>query len=117
MSNADIIQFVIIGIIYTGLITIFIIVGRKWSKGQWLSLIAGYNTETKSEKDKYNTLELSKFMAIVAYVNSFFICLFLPIIYLVIKYKMLWLLYFLIVDIIVFDVYAAIHSNKYKVHK
>ena len=35
-------------------------------------MIAGYNTETKCERDKYNVLEVSKFMAIVAYVNVFF---------------------------------------------
>lgn len=35
MSKADIIQFTVIGIIYISMIAILIIVGKKWSKGQF----------------------------------------------------------------------------------
>lgn len=52
MNNIDIVLLVIVIILYIGIIATCITVGKKWSKGQWLSLIAGYNTETKEEKEK-----------------------------------------------------------------
>lgn len=116
MNNIDIILLVIVVILYIGIIATCITVGKKWSKGQWLSLIAGYNTETKEEKEKYNIIGLSKFMSIVAYINAFFLCLFTPIIYLVITFQTVWLIYFLIAFLLVFDIYATIHSKTFKRH-
>lgn len=99
MNIADTILLILVGILYVGIIATCIIVGKKWSKGQWLSLIAGHNATTKSEKDKYDVSGLLKFMSIVAYINALFLCFFAPIIYLVFKFNAVWLIYFLIVFI------------------
>lgn len=114
MSISDIILIIIASVIYVALISTCFVVGRKWFQGKWINLIAGYNTEPKDEQDKYDTEGFSKFMSIVAYVNGFFLIILALIVYLTIKYNLYWLLYFFIFDLIVFDIYSAIHANKFK---
>ena len=114
MNTFDYVSIVISGIFYFCLIASCFVIGRKMIKGQWLNLIAGYNTAPREEKDKYDLEGLSKFMALVLYVNGFILIILVPIAYLTIKYHFNWLLYFLIFDLVVFDIYGAVHSNKFK---
>lgn len=114
MSTADMVSIVIAAIVYAALVLACFVVGSKWSKGKWLNLIAGYNTEPSDEKSRYDVDGFSKFMSIVAYVNGLFFIIFVPVVYVAIKAHFLWLLYFLIFDLVAFDIYGAIHSNKYK---
>lgn len=116
MSTADMISIGIAAVVYTAMVAVCFLIGSKWSRGNWLNLIAGYNTEPGFEKDKYDTDGLAKFMSIVAYVNGGLFIVLVPVVYLAVKTHYYWLIYFLIFDLVAFDIFGAIHSRKFKVN-
>lgn len=59
------------------MITLFILVGTMLSFGKWSFLIAGFNTLSKEEKEKYDVLSLCKFMGKFMFIVAFCILLFL----------------------------------------
>lgn len=58
-------------IIIAAIIVLFVILGIVFSKGKGASLIAGYNTMPREEKQKYDTAALSKFMGKMMFAISF----------------------------------------------
>lgn len=116
MSAGDKISIIIASIIYMGIVVAFIAIGLKWSRAKGLSLIAGYNTASESERNEYDIIRLTRFMSKIAYCDAILLILLVPITYLSIKWRMMWLLYFFILGIVVLNVYGAIYSNKFK-HK
>jgi len=116
MSTSDKISIIIALVIYMGIIVAFITIGLKWSRSKGLSLIAGYNTASESEKNKYDIIRLTRFMSKIAYCDAVLLIILVPVIYLSIKWKVMWLLYFFIFGIVAFNIYGAIYSNKIK-HK
>lgn len=114
MSISDKISIIIALVIYLGIIVTFIAIGLKWSRSKGLSLIAGYNTASENEKNKYDIIRLTRFMSKIAYCDAVLLISLVPIIYLSVKWKVMWLLYFFILAIVVFNVYGAIYSNKIK---
>lgn len=117
MSASDKISIIIASIIYMGIIVAFIVTGLKWSRAKGLSLISGYNTASESERNKYDVIQLTRFMSKIAYCDAVLLVLLVPITYLSVKLRMMWLLCFFILGIIAFNVYGAIYSNKFKHEK
>lgn len=59
------------------IIVIFIVFGIILSLGKWSFLIAGFNTMTKEEKEKYDVISLCKFWGKCMFLFAFCITLFL----------------------------------------
>ncbi|EOU1110201.1 TPA: DUF3784 domain-containing protein [Clostridium perfringens] len=58
------------------MIALFILLGIMFSLGKWSFLIAGFNTMTKEEKEKYDVMSLCKFMGKLMFIIAFCITLF-----------------------------------------
>ena len=58
------------------MIALFILLGIMLSLGKWSFLIAGFNTMTKEEKEKYDVMSLCKFMGKLMFIIAFCITLF-----------------------------------------
>lgn len=57
------------------IMALFIIAGTMLYQGKWANLIAGYNTLSKEEKEKYDTPALCRFYGKMMFVISFSILL------------------------------------------
>lgn len=58
------------------IIGLFVVLGTIFSMGKGSFLIAGFNTMSKKEKEKYDTLSLCKFMGKYMFTVAFSISLF-----------------------------------------
>ena len=58
------------------IIALFILIGTMLSLGKWSFLIAGFNTMSKEEKEKYDVISLCKFMGKLMFMVAFCISLF-----------------------------------------
>ncbi|APH04929.1 DUF3784 domain-containing protein [Bacillus weihaiensis] len=58
-------------IIMSCVIVLFIVMGIIFSNGKGAFLIAGYNTMSKEEKEKYDSVALCKFMGKLMFALSF----------------------------------------------
>ena len=56
---------------------LFILLGIMLSLGKWSFLIAGFNTMSKEEKEKYDVLALCKFMGKLMFIIAFSVLLFI----------------------------------------
>ena len=96
------------GLIVTAVIDlIFIVIGIILLCGKGSLLIPGYNTMPKEEKDKYNSVELSKFMGKIIILIAFII----PCFALGGIYKILWLPVVGSIAIISLSIFAVIYTN------
>ncbi|MPQ45366.1 DUF3784 domain-containing protein [Clostridium tarantellae] len=59
------------------IVCLFIFIGIMLSLGKWSFLIAGFNTMSKEEKQKYDVISLCKFMGKFMFVIAFSISLFI----------------------------------------
>lgn len=59
------------------MVCLFILIGIMLSLGKWSFLIAGFNTMSKEEKEKYDVISLCKFMGRLMFVIAFSILLFI----------------------------------------
>lgn len=55
-------ELIVVLIIHCMIIALFVILGVMFSRGKGASLIAGYNTSSKKEKEKYDRDTLCRFM-------------------------------------------------------
>lgn len=58
-----------------GVSAIFIFLGIMLSMGKWSFLIAGFNTLTKEEKERYDVKSLCKFMGKIMFLIAFSVAL------------------------------------------
>lgn len=58
------------------MIALFVLLGIMLSLGKWSFLIAGFNTMSKEEKEKYDSSSLCKFMGKFMFIIAFCITLF-----------------------------------------
>ncbi|MBU3146100.1 DUF3784 domain-containing protein [Clostridium sp. CF012] len=103
MSGNDISGLIVMAIIDL----IFIAMGIVLLCGKGAFLIAGYNTMTKEEKDKYNSVELSKFMGKIIIV----IALIIPCFALGGIYNILWLPVVGLIAILGLVIFACVYAN------
>ena len=59
------------------MVCLFILIGIMLSLGKWSFLIAGFNTMSKEEKEKYDVISLCKFTGKIMFVVAFSIALFI----------------------------------------
>ena len=57
------------------MLCLFILIGIMLSLGKWSFLIAGFNTMSKEEKEKYDVISLCKFVGKIMFVIAFSILL------------------------------------------
>ena len=98
------------------LIVLFVGLGFLFSKGKGEFLLAGYNTMSAAEKEKYDMVAICKFMGKMMYALSFSM-LFWALSDVV---RMTWLLYFgltLFLGIIIFMIIYTNTGNRFKSKK
>jgi hypothetical protein len=88
-------------------IGLFVIAGIFLINGKGSFLIAGYNTMSKEEKEKYDTVALCKFMGKVMFSLSF--CMLLWV--LSEAYKITWLFIFGFILFIVIVIFMLVYVN------
>ena len=59
------------------MVCLFILIGIMLSLGKWSFLIAGFNTMSKEEIEKYDVISLCKFTGKIMFVVAFSIALFI----------------------------------------
>ena len=59
------------------MVCLFILIGIMLSLGKWSFLIAGFNTMSKEEQEKYDVISLCKFTGKIMFVVAFSIALFI----------------------------------------
>lgn len=96
-----------------GVIVIFVFLGIMLSLGKFSFLIAGFNTLTKEEKEKYDVKSLCKFMGKIMFLIAFSVAL--PLIGE--KYNiegMIYLTPICIVGLVIFAVFYANTGNRFE---
>ncbi|MCL1858392.1 MAG: DUF3784 domain-containing protein [Oscillospiraceae bacterium] len=105
---------IILIITESSILFLFILLGVLFSFGKGAFLIAGYNTMSKAEKEKYNKTALCKFIGKIMFALSFCIALW----FLSDILKIMWILYtglILFFAVIIFAWFYANTCNRFKI--
>ena len=93
---------------------LFILLGIMLSLGKWSFLIAGFNTMSKEEKEKYDVLALCKFMGKLMFIIAFSVLLFI-LSRLLMTNVLLYIGVGIVIVSVVFTVIYANTGNRFKI--